>query len=108
MGAGFYLDALLEAGVKVALHRPRFLHAKHLSVDDEIALVGLINLDIRSFALNAELGLLCYDPAVVAQLWRIEAHCLADAEHLDAAVWRQRPHWRRSVSGIARLADSFL
>ena len=103
-----YLDALLEAGVKVALHRPRFLHAKHLSVDDEIALVGSINLDIRSFALNAELGLLCYDPAVVAQLRRIEAHCLADAEHLDAAAWRQRPHWRRSLSGIARLADSFL
>ena len=31
-------DALLEAGIKVAPHRPRFLHAKHPSVDDEIAL----------------------------------------------------------------------
>lgn len=103
-----YLDSLLEAGVKVALHRPHFLHAKHMRVDDEIALVGSINLDIRSFALNAELGLLCYDPAVVAQLRRIEADCLADAEHLDAATWRQRPRWKHSLSGIARLADSFL
>ena len=103
-----YLGSLLDAGVKVALHRPHFLHAKHLSVDDGIALVGSINLDIRSFALNAELGLLCYDPAVVATLRRIEADCLADAEHLDAAAWRGRPQWRRSLSGIARLADSFL
>ena len=103
-----YIDGLLAAGVKVALHRPHFLHAKHLSVDDEIALVGSINLDIRSFALNAEVGLLCYDAAVVAQLRTIEAECLADADLLTAARWRQRPAWKRSRSGIARLADSFL
>ena len=103
-----YIDGLLAAGVKVALHRPHFLHAKHLSVDDEIALVGSINLDIRSFALNAEVGLLCYDKAVVAQLRAIEADCLADADILTAPQWRQRPAWKRSLSGIARLADSFL
>jgi cardiolipin synthase len=103
-----YLDGLLAAGVKVALHRPHFLHAKFLRVDEEIALVGSINLDIRSFALNAELGLLCYDPAVVAQLRRIEADCLAHARVLQPQAWQRRPRWRRSVAGLARLADSFL
>ena len=103
-----YLDTLLTAGVRIALYRPHFLHAKHMSVDDEIALVGSINLDIRSFALNAELGLLCYDREVVAQLRRIEAEYLADAEVVDADQWRKRPAWQRSLSGIARLTDSFL
>lgn len=103
-----YYDELLQAGVRIALYRPRFLHAKHLGVDDDIALIGSINLDIRSFALNAEAGLLCYEPAVVARLRAIEDDYLADAEHLDLATWRQRPRWHRSVEGIARLADSLM
>lgn len=103
-----YYDELLLAGVRIALYRPHFLHAKHLSVDDEIALVGSINLDIRSFALNAEVGLLCYDPAVVARLRAIEADCLAQSDAVDLAGWRQRPAWRGSLEGIARLADSLL
>lgn len=103
-----YLDTLLAAGVRIAMYRPHFLHAKHLSVDGEIALVGSINLDIRSFALNAELGLVCYDREVVARLRRIESDYLADAEIIDADRWRHRPHWQRSLAGIARLTDSFL
>lgn len=103
-----YYDELLLAGVRIALYRPHFLHAKHLSVDDEIALVGSINLDIRSFALNAEVGLLCYDPAVVARLRAIEADCLRQSDAVDLAVWRRRPAWRGSLEGIARLADSLL
>jgi len=103
-----YYDELLLAGVRIALYRPHFLHAKHLSVDEEIALVGSINLDIRSFALNAEVGLLCYDPAVVARLRAIEADCLAQSDTIDLTVWRRRPAWRGSIEGIARLADSLL
>lgn len=103
-----YYDELLLAGVRIALYRPHFLHAKHLSVDDEIALVGSINLDIRSFALNAEVGLLCYDPAVVARLRAIEADCLAQSDAVDLTGWRRRPAWRWSLEGIARLADSLL
>ncbi|HEY5782614.1 MAG TPA: cardiolipin synthase, partial [Lysobacter sp.] len=101
-------EELLRSGVRIALYRPRFLHAKHLSVDDDIALVGSINLDIRSFALNAEAGLLCYDAAVVSRLREIEASYLDDAELVDLVQWRRRPRWHRSREGIARLADSLM
>lgn len=103
----YYAD-LLAVGVEIHLHRPHFLHAKHLRVDAAVALIGSINLDIRSFALNAELGLLSYDPAVVAQLQEAEARCLAEAVQVDAAAWKRRPGWRRAREGIARLADSLL
>ncbi|MDH5824473.1 phospholipase D-like domain-containing protein [Luteimonas sp. RD2P54] len=103
-----YYDGLLACGVRIALYRPRFLHAKHLSVDDGIALIGSINLDIRSFALNAEIGLFCYDRGVVARMREIEADYLRDAEQLSLDAWRARPTWRRSLEGVARLADSFM
>lgn len=103
-----YYDELLRAGVRIALHQPHFLHAKHLRVDDELALVGSINVDIRSFALNAEIGLLAYDAGLVAQLRTIEQDYLAHALQLDLAQWRRRPAWQRSREGIARLADALM
>ncbi len=103
-----YYDELLRAGVRIALYEPHFLHAKHLTVDDDIALVGSINLDIRSFALNAEIGMLCYAPTLVRQLIDIEAAYLRQSRQLDLDAWRQRPAWRRSREGIARLADALM
>jgi cardiolipin synthase len=103
-----YYAELLASGVKIALYRPHFLHAKHMSIDDSMALVGSMNLDIRSFALNAEIGMLCYDAGVVARMRQIEAEYLADAEQLTLDTWNRRPAWRRSREGIARLADSFI
>ncbi|WP_367347529.1 cardiolipin synthase [Stenotrophomonas bentonitica] len=103
-----YYDELLRAGVRIALYEPHFLHAKHLTVDDDIALVGSINLDIRSFALNAEIGMLCYAPSLVRQLIDIEADYLRQSRQLDLEAWRQRPAWRRSREGIARLADALM
>ena len=103
-----YYAELLACGVKIALYRPHFLHAKHLTVDDGIALVGSINLDIRSFALNAEIGLLCYDARVVARMHEIEADYLLHSEMLSLDQWRRRPSWRRSLEGLSRLADSFM
>lgn len=103
-----YYDELLRCGVRIALYKPHFLHAKHLTVDDDIALLGSINLDIRSFALNAEIGLLCYDARMVRQLVHIEDEYLKHATQLDLRTWRERPAWKRSREGIARLADALM
>lgn len=103
-----YYDELLRAGVRVALYEPHFLHAKHLTVDEDIALVGSINLDIRSFALNAEIGMLCYDRGLVRQLIEIEDDYLRQSRQLDLKTWRLRRAWRRSREGIARLADALM
>ncbi|MDE2160957.1 MAG: PLDc N-terminal domain-containing protein, partial [Burkholderiales bacterium] len=60
-----FYDAMLAAGVGIHRHKGSFLHAKHLSVDDDVALVGSSNLDIRSFALNAEISVLVYERGFV-------------------------------------------
>ena len=46
--------------------QPYVLHAKHMSVDTDIAVVGSCNLDIRSFTLDLELTLLVHGAVVRA------------------------------------------
>lgn len=103
-----YYDDLLDAGIEIHLYRPRFLHAKHLTIDDDIALIGSTNMDIRSFALNAEINLLVYDAAIVRELRAVQQRYFADSLRVMPADWNKRPLPARVVQNTARLMDSFL
>jgi cardiolipin synthase len=99
---------MLRAGVTVNRHHGTFLHAKHMSVDDDVALVGSSNFDIRSFALNAEVSVLICDRRVVADLRRIEAHYLAHSDQVTREERAATPLLRRALENLARLTDSLL
>lgn len=101
-------DNLLEAGAHIHLYYGNFLHAKHATIDDGVALIGSSNLDIRSFALNNEVTVVVYDPAVVSALAAIQARYIAESEQVDAAQWAKRSIAARAAQNIARLADSLL
>lgn len=56
---------LLEAGVRIYEYTPGFIHSKQILVDDEIALVGTVNLDYRSLAHHFECAaILCRTPSL--------------------------------------------
>jgi cardiolipin synthase A/B len=50
-----FLGSMLEAGVKVYRYQDGFLHGKAFLIDEEMAAVGTVNLDNRSFRLNFEI-----------------------------------------------------
>lgn len=52
-----FYPAMREAGVKIYRYQPGFMHQKVLLADDDLAIVGSINLDYRSFILNFELSI---------------------------------------------------
>ena len=103
-----YYEELLEAGVHIHLYRKNFLHAKHLSIDDSVAVIGSSNLDIRSFALNAEVMLLIYDSGVTARLAVEQDRYQKNSQLLTLATWRQRSFVRRFVQNLARLLSPLL
>ena len=103
-----YYDELLAMGVRIHLYEGHFLHAKHISIDDCVALIGSSNMDIRSFALNSEVSVLIYDAGVVARLWEIQERYFAKSHLLTREEWGQRPLAAQFLQNIARLADSFL
>jgi cardiolipin synthase len=103
-----YYEELLEAGVRIHLYRKNFLHAKHLSVDDSVALIGSSNLDIRSFALNAEVMLMIYDSGLVARLGAEQERCFANSRLLTLAAWRERSFGSKLAENLARLLSPLL
>jgi cardiolipin synthase A/B len=103
-----FYDVMLRAGVRIHRHTGSFLHAKHLSVDDQVALIGSSNLDIRSFALNAEVSVLIYDRAVVADLKVVQDGYLRHARVVTTDERRQLRVGRRALENLARLTDSLL
>lgn len=52
--------ALIKGGVKIYEYTPGFVHAKSFLADDEIAVVGTINLDYRSLLFHFEDAVLMY------------------------------------------------
>jgi cardiolipin synthase len=70
-----YYPKLREAGVKVWRYQPGFMHQKVLLADDDISIVGSINVDYRSFMLNFELSAAIQDKKFADQ---IETMFLAD------------------------------
>ncbi|MCX7011210.1 MAG: cardiolipin synthase [Candidatus Sumerlaeota bacterium] len=54
---GRFLRDLKAAGAKVFLHRGCMIHGKHVVFDDEIAMAGSLNLDMRSLYLNYEVAM---------------------------------------------------
>jgi cardiolipin synthase len=103
-----YYDDLLEAGIQIHLYRPHFLHAKLLTIDDHVALTGSTNMDIRSFALNAEINLLIYDRQVVEQLKVVQEDYFRNSDLLTREQWSKRSVLEKMAHNTARLLDSFL
>ncbi|HKW81957.1 MAG TPA: cardiolipin synthase [Casimicrobiaceae bacterium] len=103
-----YYDELLGSGVRICRYGRRFLHAKHVTIDDTVAWIGSSNLDVRSFALNAEVVVLLYDAAVCASLEREQARYLAEGEMLEPGQWSRRPLPVKVAENLARLLGPLL
>lgn len=103
-----FFDRMLEAGIDIHLYHRGFLHAKHVSVDDDLVLVGSMNIDLRSLELNGEAGLLIYDQDTVARLREEEARNIAGSERLVRAEWNARPALARAAENAARLFSPLL
>lgn len=99
-----YYEELLSAGVKIYLHRPPvLLHAKHITIDDDIAVIGSSNMDIRSFLLIMECVMVAYDKPLVANLRKIQDINIANSRQIHLDEWQKRGVAPQLLDGVARL-----
>lgn len=99
-----YYETLLRAGVRIWLYeKPVVLHAKHFTVDDDVAVVGSSNMDMRSFSLNFEASLLVRGKRFVRELREVEEAYRSQSHELTLDEWLERPVRSQVLDNLARL-----
>jgi len=89
---------LLDAGVRIWLYQRSMLHAKIMTVDQQIANVGSANLNARSGALDEEINIVALDPEIAAVLDRHFDDDLEISIRIEPGQWQER-------SVVQRLAE---
>jgi cardiolipin synthase len=102
-----YYGELIAAGVQVYEYGGGLLHAKTMTLDGEVTLIGSANMDRRSFELNYENNILLRDAAMTAEMRTRQHSYLAlcrpvTAEDVQSWGWPRRM-WQNAVSIISPL-----
>jgi cardiolipin synthase len=92
----------------IYLSPPPFDHSKLMTMDGEWSLIGSSNWDARSFRLNFEYDLECYDPALTGALDAIIDAKIAGARKLSYPELLARPVSIRLRDAAARLLMPYL
>lgn len=95
-----FFAELLEAGVKVVLFNGGMLHTKSVLVDDQLSLIGTVNLDMRSLWLNFEITLVIDDKTFAAALAKEHNAYLEQSIAIQYDNWRTRPLWQRMLERL--------
>ncbi len=96
---------LLNSGVHIHEYEGGLLHAKTMTIDKEIALIGSANLDRRSLDLNFEVNMLVYDSNFASELRFLQttyieqSKAVAPSEPLEWSIAQKL--WQNSISLIA-------
>ena len=99
-----YYKALLEAGVRIYLYKAPFvLHAKHFTIDNEVAVLGSSNMDMRSFSLNLEVSVMLLGEDIVQRIRAVEDTYRGISHELLLEDWMKRPMKVKYVDNVARL-----
>lgn len=98
-----YYEPLLECGVRIYQYNPGFLHAKCFVCDDEVAVVGSVNLDYRSLYLHFECGVWMYRSKAVMQVKEDVLRTMGESEEINMEFCWKRPAAIRTLQGMMRL-----
>lgn len=99
-----YYRRLLEHGVKIFEFRDGLLHAKTLTFDRKLSLIGSTNLDLRSFDLNYENDILLRDNEMTESIWQRQQKYVEQSDPVtieDVEAWSHpRRIWNNVVATV--------
>ena len=104
-----YLRELHEAGAKVFLYEPGFMHSKLMVIDDALVTCGSTNADFRSFENNFEANVFIYDQGTALRLKKVflddQSQCVALE---NVASWMRPKFFPRLWESLTRMISPVL
>ena len=102
-----YYEVLLRAGVRVWMYRkPYILHTKAFTIDEEVAVIGSSNMDMRSFGLNMEISMMVRGEEFVQEMRRVEDKYRSLSRELTLEEWNRQPLRSTVLDNLARLTSA--
>lgn len=98
-----HADEMMDHGIPIYRYKKGFLHQKIILVDDEIAGIGTVNFDNRSFSINFEVTLWFTSKNMISS---VEKMLTEDFKHSSATTLnalKSRPLWFKIATRFARL-----
>ncbi|MFW5695359.1 MAG: cardiolipin synthase [Alkalispirochaeta sp.] len=103
LSAFAFLGRMIDSGVRVFRFRPAFLHEKVFLVDEQVAGVGTVNLDNRSFRLNFEITAIVLGTAFAHDVHDMFIRDFSKSREISPAEMHHMPIWLRVASRLAHL-----
>ena len=103
-----YMGSILKAGVEVYQYTKGFIHSKTIVIDDEIAIIGSANIDLRSFEQNFEVSAFIYNETHSKHLKELFMGDMKVSKKLSYFKWSNRPLLRKFIQALARLLSPIL
>ena len=98
-----YYRELLEQHVRIFEYEPGFVHAKNMTADDIVSVVGTINMDYRSLYLHFECAAALYGSSTVRQVRHDFDESLHHCIEISLADCQKRPIFKRMIGWVLRM-----
>lgn len=103
-----YYGRLVTEGVRVYEYTPGFMHAKQMLVDDEMAVVGTVNLDYRSLYHHFENAVLMYGYAELSKIREDFEACFTVSKEVSDRYQKSHYGLQRGIDTLLRLLAPLL
>lgn len=103
-----YFNELLESGVKIYRYDDHFVHSKIIIIDDDVASVGTVNLDYRSFELHFEVTAIIYQDKSIDELIDYYRDDLKNSTEVKLLDWKKRTWRQKTMESIVRIFSPLL
>jgi len=108
LASNSHADSMIGHGIAIYRYLAGFLHEKIILVDDEIAGVGTVNFDNRSFTINFECTLWFTHPDMIAAVDRMLDADFAASHQTHIEDVRDKPWIQKFIGHAARLFSPIL
>lgn len=103
-----YFQDLLDAGVTIHQYQHGLLHSKTVTADNQVAMLGTVNMDKRSFWINFEVSMFVYDPDAVADIQSLQESYINDSIPINPEQWVKNSIPSRLLDNLAQLLSPIL